>query len=164
MFQLDRKDNWRAVTPLVARNCGDAGLHKGLEVRRKKIAARCWQPRVGRLLQESLSWWRCIWGCFCRHIWGWHICICCFCWYLGRVWMVAWARQLWPCSNLDPREMKRRGAEELDLLPGQGSYARVSRLQANKPLVSVWDLRVVRVWDLRVICHYLYLWLWYVNL
>ena len=82
MLQLDRKDTWRAAPTLVARTCGDACLHQGLGVGRTKTVAFNRQPRVGKLLWASISWWRnseCIRGSF-----GWYISGFCiyFCWYL----------------------------------------------------------------------------------
>ena len=58
LFQFDRQDNWGAASALVTRGCGDADLHKGLGVRRKKGTTCCWQPRVGRLIPELVPWWR----------------------------------------------------------------------------------------------------------
>ena len=65
MLQLDRKDTWRAAPTLVARTYGDACFHQELGVGRTKTAAFNRQPRVGKLLRASISWWRnleCIWG------------------------------------------------------------------------------------------------------
>ena len=61
---------------LVTRDCGDADLHKGMGVRRKKGTTCCWQPRAWRLIPELVPWWRwTCWWCswYLVRYWGWDL-------------------------------------------------------------------------------------------